>query len=347
MTYITIILSTYNHETTIGPCLESIIAQENADLKMECIIVDDCSTDNTLAVIRRQVGEYKGNISFRIFRHQSHHGLARTRNTGLERAQGYYVLFVNGADRLRPECIDTYMVTLMRHWDADVIVGNAFLTSLNRNIFSQLTSARVLRGRGVVIAHEMLRSHLYLYANNKLVRRELLTASQISFDEHLDFCDIQWAFALFAAVGSVVLMPDITYEYGKRENSSISQTEKSVNALLNSYLATSEHLLDTAPRPESDDGGYYQAHQLFIFALLSHASRLTEEFNVNSQVKRGLSAVQSRLLSQTKNDGQKMLYLFFKQEGSVISGLFKNSSFRNYRQTISEMMALLDVLVGR
>ena len=347
MTYFTILLLTYNHEKTISRCLDSIIAQENADLMMECIIVDDCSTDDTLAVIRRQVGSYKGNISFRIFRHQTHHGLSRTRNTGLQRAQGYYVMLLNGVDQLRPGCIDTYMVNLMRHWDADVIVGNSYHEGIKRNLFSQLTSALVLRGHGAVVAHEMLRSHLYLYANNKLVRRDLLTANQIVFDEHLDYSDMQWAFAVFTSVSSVVLLPDITYEYGKRETVSINQAEKNVNALLNSYLATCEHLLDESPRPVDDDGGYYHDYQLFVYAVLAHAENMCQEYAVNSQVKRGLSAIRSRLLTQTKNDGQKMLYLFFKQEGSILSGLFKTPAFSKYRQTIDNIVALLNVLVGR
>ena len=54
-------------------------------MQIECIVVDDCSTDDTLGIIRKRVGGYKGNIVFRIYRHQTHHGLSRTRNTGLQR----------------------------------------------------------------------------------------------------------------------------------------------------------------------------------------------------------------------------------------------------------------------
>ena len=74
MIYISIVLSAYNHEKSILQCLDSIIAQENADMQIECIVVDDCSTDDTLGIIRRRVGGYKGNIVFRIYRHQTHHG---------------------------------------------------------------------------------------------------------------------------------------------------------------------------------------------------------------------------------------------------------------------------------
>ena len=347
MIYVSIILSTYNHEKTISQCLESIIAQENADLQMECIIVDDCSTDNTLPIIRRLIGGYSGNISFRIYRHQSHHGLSRSRNTGLQRAQGHYVMFVNGADQLRFGCIDTYMVNLMRHWDVDIIVGNAYNISLKRNLFSNISSGLALHGNGEDIYHEMLRSHLYLYANNKLIRRELLTANQTMFDESMAYGDIQWAFDLFANVSSVVLLPDVTYEYGIHETHSIGHAEKWVNALLSSYTATCDNLLDKAPRPEGSDGGYYQSHQLFIYGLLAHANMLVKEYNVNSQVKREMSTMRSRLITQTKNDGQKMLHLFFRQDSSIFSGLLKNPSFRNYRHIIDEITEFLDVLVGR
>ena len=182
------------------------------------------------------------------------------------------------------------------------------------------------------IYHEMLRSHLYLYANNKLIRRELLTANQTMFDESMAYGDIQWAFDLFANVSSVVLLPDVTYEYGIHETHSIG---------------TCDNLLDKAPRPEGSDGGYYQSHQLFIYGLLAHANMLVKEYNVNSQVKREMSTMRSRLITQTKNDGQKMLHLFFRQDGSIFSGLLKNPAFRNYRRIIDEITEFLDVLVGR
>ena len=347
MTYISIILSTFNHEKTVGQCLESIIAQENADLQMECIIIDDCSTDETLPIIRHIVGGYAGNISFRIFRHQSHHGLSRSRNTGLQRAEGLYVLFVNGADMLRFGCIDTYMVSLMRHWNVDVLAGNAYNISLRRNLFSNITSALELHGRGEELFHEMIRNHLYLYTNNKLVRRELLQANQTLFSEQMAYGDIQWAFDLFANVSSVVLLPDVTYEYRIHETHSIGHAEKWVNALLSSYTATCDNLLDKAPRPESSDGGYYLAHQLLVYGLLTHADMLVKEYSVNSQVKRELSTVRSRLVNQTKNDGQRSLHLFFRQDGSIISALLRNPTFKNYRNVVKEITNFLDVLIGR
>lgn len=346
MTNISIILTAYNDEKTVRQCLESIIAQENTDMQMECVIVDDCSTDNTLALIRRVAGTYQGNIDFRIYRHQSHHGLSRARNTGLERAQGDYVMFVNATDRLRPECMDAYMVSLMRYWDADVIVGNVFNTETQQTLLSNISSPLALRGRGEVISYEMLRSHLYLSACNKLVRRELLLTNHVQFDETIHFADIRWATSLFSCVTAIALLPEVTYDLTPRHTSNFGAAIKWATALLSSYAVTCEQMLNRAPRPEGSDSDYYQLHQLFIEGMLSHADQLFEEYNVGSQMKRDLSNIRARLLTQTRNDGQKTLYLYLKQRNSLLSSMFKLPIFRTYNQIVDDVASSLSSVAG-
>lgn len=347
MTTITIILSAYNDEKTIRQCLESIISQDNADMKIECLVVDDCSTDETLAIARRVVGNYHGSISFHIYRHKTHHGISRARNTGLERAQGDYVMFVNATDLLRPGCMDVYTVYLMRYWDADVIAGNVFNVSAECNLFGNIASAMVLRGRGDVLCHEMLRSHLYLSACNKMVRRDIMLANHVLFDESMAYADIQWAVKLFSCVSSIALLPDVTYDFAPRRVGAIGFVEKWVNALLASYTATCENLLNTTPRPEASDSDYYQHHQLFIYGVLSHANMLLEEYNVSSQVKRELANIHSRLLSQTRSDGQRILYLYLKQRDSLFKGMLKLPVFQSYNTIVNQFISMLSAVVGQ
>ena len=70
-----------------------------------------------------------------------------------------------------------------------------FEADLGRNLFNHLTSTLVLRGKGDVLCHEMLRNYMFLYANNKLIRRELLNTEHVTFDESMSYADIQWAFS--------------------------------------------------------------------------------------------------------------------------------------------------------
>jgi hypothetical protein len=204
-----------------------------------------------------------------------------------------------------------------------------------------------LRGRGEVICQEMLTNHLYLFAWNKLVRRDLLMNINARFDENLAYADIQWAFQVFSNVSSVALLPEVTYEYMARELGPISMAEKRVNSLLTSYAATCEYLIERSPRPEGEGDSYYYAHQLFVYGILEGSERVMKEYNVLPQVKRELSNMRSKLVSQTRRDGQKRLSLYFVQDASLFSGMFKLPSFKHYTEIVSEVADQLSTLVGK
>lgn len=68
----------------------------------ECIIVDDGSTDDTPAVVRQCIGSDQ---RFRYIR-QENKGLSGARNTGLERASGDLIQFLDADDVLLPEKLE-------------------------------------------------------------------------------------------------------------------------------------------------------------------------------------------------------------------------------------------------
>ena len=88
-----IIVAAYNVERYIGDCLKSLKAQTNGDF--ECIVVNDCSCDNTLPIIEEIVA---GDSRFTVVSQQCNAGLSAARNAGLAKAQGEFVLFLDGDD---------------------------------------------------------------------------------------------------------------------------------------------------------------------------------------------------------------------------------------------------------
>jgi len=48
---VSIIIPVYNVQKHIGRCLESIFAQECSNAEIECIIVDDCSQDDSMEIV--------------------------------------------------------------------------------------------------------------------------------------------------------------------------------------------------------------------------------------------------------------------------------------------------------
>ena len=78
---LSIIIPVYNVEKYIQRCLESVMSQETDSFETECIIVDDCTPDSSMDIIRKMVNDYQGSISFIFLNHQQNKGLSEARNT--------------------------------------------------------------------------------------------------------------------------------------------------------------------------------------------------------------------------------------------------------------------------
>ena len=74
MKEITVVMPVYKVEKYVSECLDSIINQ-TFDC-FECIIIDDCSPDNSMRLIEEKLAGYKGNISFRIVRNERNEGVS-------------------------------------------------------------------------------------------------------------------------------------------------------------------------------------------------------------------------------------------------------------------------------
>lgn len=97
MTDLSIIIPLYNAAEFIERCVASC-ADQGLGESFEIIVVDDGSTDNSLAVAERLRDKYP---MLRVFS-QENQGAGMARNHGLSVAQGRYVSFVDSDDYLLP-----------------------------------------------------------------------------------------------------------------------------------------------------------------------------------------------------------------------------------------------------
>ena len=89
---ISFVIPAYNAEKTIKRAINSILAQES-DIEYEIIVINDGSIDKTDDVMQ----EYTENNKVRYFKKENT-GVADTRNFGVEKAIGDYILFVDCDD---------------------------------------------------------------------------------------------------------------------------------------------------------------------------------------------------------------------------------------------------------
>lgn len=95
---ISLIIPVYNNQLFLQECLNSAISQTNVN--MEIIIVDDCSTDGSISIIR---DFEKKDTRIKFIPCQEKIGVALARNRAMDLAQGEYIAFLD-ADDFYPHC---------------------------------------------------------------------------------------------------------------------------------------------------------------------------------------------------------------------------------------------------
>ena len=96
---VSIVVPCYNSARYLRPCLDSVINQTYDNL--ECIVVDDGSTDDTKAVVH----EYQDKDSRVKYLYQDNGGEASAKNHGLEHACGEWVHVLDSDDWIAPDKI--------------------------------------------------------------------------------------------------------------------------------------------------------------------------------------------------------------------------------------------------
>lgn len=103
---LSIIVPVYNmaSDDRIFFCMDSLIGQTLADEYYEIIAVDDCSTDESLRVLRTYEKEHPGLVKVLTTPRNMHQGGAK--NIGIDAAKGEWIGFVDADDWLAPEAYE-------------------------------------------------------------------------------------------------------------------------------------------------------------------------------------------------------------------------------------------------
>lgn len=232
---ISVIIPIYNVEAYIEDCIKSVVSQTclKQGVQVECILVDDCGTDNSISIaeaIIDRINENKDkNLTFRLLHHDYNRGLSAARNTGMEVAQGEWVYFFDSDDVLAPTCIENLVSLTKIHTDVEIIVGqyDEFFEG------GEYQSARWKQNGGVYagdVIGAYMEGKIPTTAWNKLVRKEFLIRNNLWFEEGLVHEDALWSFLTFCLAEKVVVSDEVTYHYLQRPGSLDKQRNAQLHA---------------------------------------------------------------------------------------------------------------------
>ena len=98
---ISVILPIYQVENYIDECLNSIMVQTYGDIEIIC--VNDCTMDNSITIVKEYMKKDK---RIRLINHSENRGLGGARNTGIDSANGEYILFVDSDDYIHKTLVE-------------------------------------------------------------------------------------------------------------------------------------------------------------------------------------------------------------------------------------------------
>ena len=158
---ISIVTTCHNLKDYIENCLVSLINQSYKNL--EIIVVNDCSTDNSLNIIK-QLADKDSRI--KIINNDTNLGAGKSRKIGIESAQGDYIMLVDGDDWISENFIKT-LYDLAIEYDADIVSG-AIDYLWKRKNYNELTIFTTEEER-----INFLQKSTMEFINNKLIKKSL------------------------------------------------------------------------------------------------------------------------------------------------------------------------------
>lgn len=220
---VSIIIPVYNVSNYVERCLQSVMAQTYTDI--ECIIVDDCTPDDSIEKCEKLIAEYNGPICFKILHHEKNRGLSAARNTGIDAASSDYIFFLDSDDWLYPNCIDLLYNAINDDNSIEMVIGNYYYES--DLVFPPLKLKQASYDCGLLQLY--IDNQYYMMVWNKLYKRSFINQHHIRFIEGLIHEDIPWSFCCACEMKKMVVINDITYYYRVRDNSIQSGTDSLVH----------------------------------------------------------------------------------------------------------------------
>jgi glycosyltransferase involved in cell wall biosynthesis len=229
---ITIIITIYNQ----GHCLHrGLRSVQNQSLKnLEIIIIDDCSEDNSVDIIKKYQEEDERII---LISHNMNEGEIKSRTDGIRKAKGKYITIIDGDDALIHENILKNSLYIAQKAKLDVVEFHAgfFVNGTMREIIYNYSKINISN----IIYQPELRTKFVFQKNKncflqnrviwaKLIKKELFEdvlvylGDDIVDDYNNEAEDTLMLVGIFHLAKSYYIMKEIGYYYSYGEKKNLS-----------------------------------------------------------------------------------------------------------------------------
>lgn len=275
---ITIIVPIYNVENYLQRCINSLINQTYHNI--EILLINDGSKDNSLSICQENCLK---DSRIKLISQQNH-GLAYTRNVGIQNATGKYVMFVDSDDYIHPQMAEILYKNLITE-NAEIsscghaeVYDNGFIDVLNKGkIYKTYT------------VEEALQVFLFTYeidiiCCNKLFLKSLFNG--INFPENKLFEDHYTVYKIIDKAHKIVFDSTPLYYYCKRNDSIAGSKYSTKNLQLKDAVEEEcEYIISHYPTIKSDIELGEICWLIVLYDKMMIANNIDKNFEQDLQIK--------------------------------------------------------------
>lgn len=215
MVKLSVVLTSYNYARYLPAALLALAAQTRpAD---ELIVIDDCSADDSIAIINSLLGRF---AEPRLVQNPRNLGTIANLNRGLDLARGEVVYFAAADDVTDPALFERGMALLDEHPEAALFSARSDIIDAEGRVESTLATAIPLSHPGYIapetIARILVQDDNWLTGNTTLYRRARLAAAGGFAPELGSFCD-GYVSRLLAARYGACFSPEVLGAWRRHE----------------------------------------------------------------------------------------------------------------------------------
>lgn len=232
---ISIIVPIYNVEKYIRTCIESILAQTYRNV--EVIIVNDGSTDQSLAVISDLICSHH---NVKVI-NQKNQGVSVARNTGIDVATGKYITFVDPDDKIMPGFVSS-LYQIADKTGADIVRGS--FRDFNGNIPKDwVPDFNVPTNCGTIVLDQLLSSNISFVVWSSIYRLDFINSNHIRFTPGIVvYEDGDFTTRAYMLAKLVATSPEPNYAYRRNRQGSVLTTNNAQKMSLSEEKVISQFI---------------------------------------------------------------------------------------------------------
>lgn len=282
MNKISIITTFYNCEKFISYALLSVISQQTNDLiNIEYILVNDCSTDNSLAYVNEFINEYKdtNNFEIKLFTPEENLGCGGARKFGIDHATGDYFMFLDADDYFINSDFVLRAYQTIVDKDADIIEYGVVYNDVYGNKQNLCTHERIVFDNWHDSIYWMFKNNTVKFnVWSKIYTRAIVES--YPYDTTREYEDIRTIPIWVMNAKKIIVEPSLEINYRASENSIIRDNG------LRTRLGTIEAMTEICERFKDDIDivkALYSRAMIDMCAIMENKNSLNEGFDEMSK----------------------------------------------------------------